>query len=70
MFGGLTDRELEVVRLIARGYTSRQIAETLTVSERTVTTHISNILAKLGFTSRAQIAAWAVEQRLSAPRSD
>jgi len=65
VFGGLTDRELEVVRLIARGYTSRQIAETLTVSERTVTTHISNILTKLGFNSRTQIARWAAEQGIA-----
>jgi DNA-binding CsgD family transcriptional regulator/tetratricopeptide (TPR) repeat protein len=66
-FGGLTAREREVAVLIARGKTSREIAELLVVSERTAEVHVSNILAKLGFTSRSQIAAWAVENGLTQP---
>ncbi|GAB4424173.1 MAG: hypothetical protein OHK0015_02660 [Chloroflexi bacterium OHK40] len=65
VFGGLTDRELEVVRLVARGYTNRQIADALVLSERTVTTHVGHILAKLSFSSRAQIARWAAEQGIA-----
>jgi len=64
-FGGLTPREREVAALIAQGKTSREIADLLVVSERTAETHVSNILSKLGFTARAQIAAWAVEHGLS-----
>jgi len=61
-FDGLTDRELDVARLVARGYTNRQIAETLVVSERTVSTHIGNIYGKLGFTTRAQLISWVLEK--------
>jgi DNA-binding CsgD family transcriptional regulator len=57
--GGLTRREWEVAGLIAQGKTNREIAEALSVGERTVETHVSNMLMKLGFASRAQIAAWA-----------
>jgi DNA-binding CsgD family transcriptional regulator len=64
-FGGLTAREREVATLIAQGKTSREIAERLVVSERTAEVHVSNILGKLGFTSRAQIAAWVVEKGLT-----
>ncbi len=60
-FGGLTTREREVATLIAQGKSSRQIADDLILSERTVENHIGNILSKLGFDSRARIAAWAVE---------
>jgi DNA-binding CsgD family transcriptional regulator/tetratricopeptide (TPR) repeat protein len=63
-FGGLTGREREVATLIACGQTNRAIAETLSVSERTVDAHVGNILRKLGFASRSQIAAWAVERGL------
>jgi DNA-binding CsgD family transcriptional regulator/tetratricopeptide (TPR) repeat protein len=63
----LTRREREVALLIAEGLTNRLIAERLIVSERTIDTHVANILGKLGFATRAQIAAWAVEQRLAAP---
>ena len=63
-FGGLTPREREVATLIAQGKTSREVADLLVVSERTAEVHVSNILGKLGFTSRAQIAAWAVEKGL------
>jgi len=66
-FGGLTAREREVAALIAQGKTSREIAGLLVVSERTAEGHASNILGKLGFTSRAQIAAWVVEKGLAKP---
>ena len=66
-FGGLTAREREVAVLIAQGKTSREIADLLVVSERTAEGHVSNILGRLGFTSRAQIAAWVVERGLAKP---
>jgi non-specific serine/threonine protein kinase len=53
----LTPRECEVAELIARGLTNRQIAARLFIAERTADTHVSNILAKLGCASRAQVAA-------------
>ena len=62
----LTRREVEVAALVARGLTNRQIADELVVSERTVDAHVGNILGKLGFSSRARIAAWAVERGLAA----
>ena len=63
-FGGLTTREREVAVLIAQGKFNREIADLLVVSERTIETHVSNTMFKLGFTSRRQIAAWAVEKGL------
>jgi tetratricopeptide (TPR) repeat protein/DNA-binding CsgD family transcriptional regulator len=63
-FGGLTEREREVAILIAKGKSNREIAEWLVVGNRTVEVHVSNILSKLGFTSRAQIAVWAYEKGL------
>lgn len=63
-FGGLTEREQEVVTLIAQSKSNREIADALVVSERTVETHVSNVLFKLGFTSRIQIAAWVIEKGL------
>jgi DNA-binding NarL/FixJ family response regulator len=64
-FDGLTGREREIAALIAQGRINREIAEMLVVGERTVETHISNILSKLGFTSRRQIAAWAIKKELA-----
>jgi ATP/maltotriose-dependent transcriptional regulator MalT len=61
----LSRREREVAALIARGLTNRQIAEELVISERTASTHVTNILGKLGFATRAQVAAWAGEQGLT-----
>jgi non-specific serine/threonine protein kinase len=58
----LTSRERQVARLVARGLTNRQLAEQLVISERTVDRHVENVLRKLGFGSRAQIAAWASTQ--------
>jgi tetratricopeptide (TPR) repeat protein/DNA-binding CsgD family transcriptional regulator len=63
-FGGLTAREREVAALIAQGQSNREIAETLVVSERTVESHVTNILAKLNFSSRSSIAVWAAERGL------
>ena len=64
-FGGLTAREREVATLVAQGSSNREIAKLLVVSERTVGAHISNILSKLEFASRTQIATWAIAKGLS-----
>jgi predicted ATPase/DNA-binding CsgD family transcriptional regulator len=63
-FGGLTGREREVAALLAQGKANREIADLLVVHYRTIETHVSNILSKLGLTSRAQIAVWAREKGL------
>jgi DNA-binding NarL/FixJ family response regulator len=65
----LTVRELEVASLIARGYSNRQIATVLVISERTVDAHVSHILHKLSLVSRAQIAAWVVQQATTLRRT-
>jgi non-specific serine/threonine protein kinase len=57
----LTAREREVAALVAGGRTNREIAAALVISERTADAHVQNILNKLGFSSRAQIAAWTAE---------
>jgi DNA-binding NarL/FixJ family response regulator len=62
----LTAREREVAVLVARGRTNREIAAALVISERTADAHVQNILNKLGFSSRAQIAAWAAERAMRA----
>lgn len=61
----LSPRELEIAKLVARGKSSREIANELVLSQRTVETHVSNILAKLGFNARTQIAAWVAEHGLA-----
>jgi len=60
----LTARELEVLRLVGAGKANKEIAAELTIAERTVRTHVSNILRKLRLTSRTQAALWAVRERL------
>jgi predicted ATPase/DNA-binding CsgD family transcriptional regulator len=60
----LSRREREIVVLIARGLTNRAIAAELVISERTVETHVGNILGKLRLETRAQLAVWAVARRL------
>lgn len=60
----LTERERQVVTLLAEGYTNREIARDLGVAERTARTHVSNILTKLGLSSRTQAAMWAVREGL------
>ncbi len=69
-FAGLTAREREVAILIAQGKSNRAIAEALVVQVKTVEVHVTHILGKLGFTSRAQIAGWSVGNGLAAPPQD
>jgi ATP/maltotriose-dependent transcriptional regulator MalT len=61
---GLTDREVEVLRLVARGSSNRAIAEELVLSEHTVRRHLQNLFAKLGVSSRSAATAFAYEQGL------
>jgi len=63
----LTRREREVAHLIADGMSNKEIAAKLVISRRTAEAHVEHILNKLGYTSRAQIAAWVVEQRGADP---
>jgi len=65
---GLSPREVEIARLVAAGMTSRAIADKLFLSERTVETHLTHIMTKLGFSSRAQVARWVTEQRGASAR--
>ncbi len=61
----LTQREVEVLRLIAQGFENREIAEKLVISEATVRTHVSNILGKLHLASRTQAALYALREGLA-----
>jgi NarL family two-component system response regulator LiaR len=63
----LTERELEVIRLVAQGCSNREIAETLVISEKTAKAHISNILGKLGLDDRTQMAVYAIKHGLVSP---
>ncbi len=63
-YGGLTAREREVAALIGQGKSNAEIAELLVVSKRTVETYVSNVLSKLDFTSRSQIALWSHDRGL------
>ncbi|HMP40772.1 MAG TPA: response regulator transcription factor, partial [Roseiflexaceae bacterium] len=60
----LTEREMDVLRLIARGKSNKEIADALVISEKTVKTHVSNILSKLHLADRTQAAIYALRQRL------
>ena len=62
--GTLTPRECEVAALVAGGSSNKAIADELVISPATAARHVANILAKLGFSSRAQIAAWAADKQL------
>lgn len=62
----LTPREREILILVAQGKSNRDIAGTLVISERTARTHASNVLTKLGLTSRTQAALWAIREGLVA----
>ena len=62
---GLTPRESEVLNLVAAGRTNRQIAEELFISESTAGVHVSNILGKLGVSSRTEATAVALSQGLT-----
>ena len=59
----LTEREREVLRLVARGHSNKEIAALLEITERTARTHVSNILGKLDLASRTQAALWAIENK-------
>ncbi|PNG96396.1 hypothetical protein SMF913_12421 [Streptomyces malaysiensis] len=64
--GSLTEREREVLALIADGRSNREIARALVLSEKTVKTHVSNILMKLDLSDRTQAALWAVRHGIGA----
>ena len=59
-----------MARLVARGLSNRAVAEQLIVGERTVEMHVGHILAKLGLSSRTQVAVWAVEHATTTDSSD
>jgi DNA-binding NarL/FixJ family response regulator len=65
--GELTQRELEVVKLIAEAYTNKQIAETLKLSEKTVESHRTNVFGKLGMRDRVEIVRYAIRRGLVEP---
>jgi NarL family two-component system response regulator LiaR len=60
----LSEREVEVLRLVARGYSNQMIADELVISPKTAKTHVSNILSKLGLASRTQAAVYALREGL------
>ena len=62
--GSLSEREEQVLRLLAAGKTNRSIAEELFISEKTVARHVSNIFDKLGVSSRTGATAWAFQHHL------
>ena len=66
----LTEREVEVLRLVAQGLSNDEIAERLVVSERTVRTHVSHILHKLHLANRTQMALYAVREGIARPDHD
>jgi DNA-binding NarL/FixJ family response regulator len=61
----LTSREREVLRLIAQGYTYKEIASELFISVKTVESHVSSVLRKLQLSTRHQLTRWAAERRLA-----
>lgn len=63
--GGLTPREREIAACVAHGMSNKEIARSLSISERTVEAHVGGCLAKLGFPSRSRLAVWAAGQGLS-----
>jgi NarL family two-component system response regulator LiaR len=63
----LTDRETEVIRLVAQGRSNQEIAQTLVISDKTVKTHVSNILGKLNMEDRTQLAIYAIKKGLVRP---
>jgi DNA-binding NarL/FixJ family response regulator len=60
----LTEREREVLALVAKGHSNKEIATLLDITERTARTHVSNILGKLDLASRTQAALWAIDHRV------
>ena len=65
---GLTEREVDVLRLVARGLADRQIAQQLSVSERTAHHHVEHIFGKLGVSTRAAAAFFAMQHDLVGPQ--
>jgi NarL family two-component system response regulator LiaR len=63
----LSEREIEVLKLVAKGYSNQTIAEHLIISPKTAKTHVSNILSKLGLASRTQAAVYALKEGLVSP---
>lgn len=63
----LTERERQVVTLVAEGASNKEIGQALFISERTARTHVSNILMKIGVRSRTQAALWAIREGLASP---
>ncbi len=63
----ITDRELDVIRLVAEGKSNQEIANELVISEKTVKTHLSNIFSKLGLVDRTQLAIFAIKNNLVNP---
>lgn len=63
----LTDRERQVLGLVAHGASNKEIGQALFISERTARTHVSNILMKIGLRSRTQAALWAIREGLASP---
>jgi len=61
--GSLTPREEQIAGLLAQGMSNKAIAKSLVIAQRTAETHVANVLVKLGFTSRSQVAAWVAERR-------
>jgi DNA-binding NarL/FixJ family response regulator len=66
----LSPRERQVSRLIAQGLTNRQISRALSISEKTVGSHVDHIMTKLGLRSRTRIAVWAIQQGLGPSPAD
>ncbi len=66
----LTEREMEILGYLARGYSNQEIATELVISIRTVATHVGNILRKLQLSNRTQAALYAIDQGLSAPAEE
>ncbi len=63
----LTPRELEIVKLVAEGYSTKEIAETLVISDKTVERHRANVLDKLGMRDRVALTRYAIRRGLVEP---
>ncbi|MCB0082326.1 MAG: response regulator transcription factor, partial [Caldilineaceae bacterium] len=63
----LTEREFDVLKLVAQGQTNAEIAESLSIGVTTVRTHVGRLLSKLGYSNRTQLALFAAEQNLHSP---